>query len=233
MEFQDVMKELELMGTAQNRKIYARHGSKKQMFGVSFANLKKLTKKIKKNHTLALKLWESDNMDAMMLATMVLKPERLSHEEIHLWIKQCDYYPLADSLAKEVIYPHPDSQFFIDEWVNSPEEWEARVAWLLIAIQAKDDLPKDDKYFTTLIPIILEQIHSRKNRTKEAMNYALIAIGIRNENLRQLALKAADTIGKVEIDHGETSCKTPLAREYIEKAVKHYANTKKSQKRNN
>ena len=48
MNFDEVIQTLEEMGTAQNRKIYARHGVGETMFGVSFANLNTLKKQIKK-----------------------------------------------------------------------------------------------------------------------------------------------------------------------------------------
>ena len=47
---------LKSMGTAQNRKIYSRHGAGENIYGVSFANLAKLRKQIKTNHELALEL---------------------------------------------------------------------------------------------------------------------------------------------------------------------------------
>jgi len=53
------------MGTAQNKKVYARYGAGENIFGVSFANLKILTKKIKKDHALAVRLWESGNVNSM------------------------------------------------------------------------------------------------------------------------------------------------------------------------
>ena len=43
-----VLKQLKSLGTEQNRKIYARHGVKNELFGVSFANLGKLKKEIKR-----------------------------------------------------------------------------------------------------------------------------------------------------------------------------------------
>jgi|SRR5829696_7030149 len=51
------------------------------------------------------------------------------------------------------------------------------------------------------------------------MNGALIAIGIRNPALEKKAIAAAERIGKVEVDHGETGCKTPDAVPYIRQAV--------------
>ncbi len=38
------------------------------------------------------------------------------------------------------------------------------------------------------------------------MNSALIAIGIRNEDLERKAIEIAREIGKVHVDHGATSC---------------------------
>ena len=55
----------------------------------------------------------------------------------------------------------------------------------------------------------------------DAMNNALIAIGIRNARLEKLAIAAARRIGKVEVDHGETSCKTNDAEAYIKKTKEH------------
>ena len=50
---EDVLRELELLGTEQTRKIYRRHGVGENQFGVSYANLGKLKKRIKVNHALA------------------------------------------------------------------------------------------------------------------------------------------------------------------------------------
>lgn len=58
----------------------------------------------------------------------------------------------------------------------------------------------------------------KKIEKKEAMNSALIAIGIRNEDLERQTIGIAREIGKVEVDHGATSCKTPDAESYIKKS---------------
>ncbi len=47
MTAEQVLAELESMGTAQNRKVYARHGVTREMYGVSYANQGKLKKKVR------------------------------------------------------------------------------------------------------------------------------------------------------------------------------------------
>ena len=65
---------------------------------------------------------------------------------------------------------------------------------------------------------IESKIHTSKNWVKYSMNNALINIGLRNPGLKRRAVAAAKRIGKVDVDHGETSCKTPDAIPYIKKA---------------
>ena len=52
------------------------------------------------------------------------------------------------------------------------------------------------------------------------MNGFVIAVGTSVVPLAAEAIKTAESIGKVHVDMGETSCKVPLATEKIEKAVK-------------
>jgi 3-methyladenine DNA glycosylase AlkD len=61
MTFKETMAELKKLGTAQNRKVYERHGAGKKMYGVSYAALTAMKKKIKQDHDLAVKLWNTGN----------------------------------------------------------------------------------------------------------------------------------------------------------------------------
>jgi len=64
----EALRALKALGTAQNRKVYARHGVQPPLFGVSYAALGKLRKQIGVDHKLALALWKSGNHDARVLA---------------------------------------------------------------------------------------------------------------------------------------------------------------------
>ena len=59
------------------------------------------------------------------------------------------------------------------------------------------------------------------------MNSALIGIGMRSPAFEKKAIAAAGRIGKVEVDHGETGCKTPAAAAYIRKAAAHQRSKRK------
>src|SRR6185369_3349689 len=77
MSLAETMKALEAAGSAQTRKTYARHGAQEPMFGVSFATLKTLVKRIGVDHELALALWDTKNHDARTLAMKIADPARI------------------------------------------------------------------------------------------------------------------------------------------------------------
>ncbi|OBZ54565.1 DNA alkylation repair protein, partial [Bacillus cereus] len=106
----------------------------------------------------------------------------------------------------------------MEEWTKCDDEWIGRAGWSLLANIAIKNKTLQDDFFSPYLEEIKVNIHNEKNRKKEAMNRALIAIGIRNEDLEQAAIEIAREIGKVHVDHGATSCKIPDAEPYIKKA---------------
>ena len=187
------------------------------MFGVSFAKLKTLTRKIKTDQALAQQLWGSRNHDARILATMTADPNATPAKLLDAWKNDLDSYVIADAFSGFAAKT-PSARTRMEKWTKSPREWVGRAGWLALAHIARDADGLDDEYFQPYLPMIEERIHGAKNRTRDAMNSALIAIGIRGERLEQKAIAAARRIGKIEVDHGETSCKTPDAETYILKA---------------
>lgn len=217
MTLETALAELEALGTTQNRKIYRRHGVAENMYGVSYANLGALKKRIKTNHSLAQQLWATGNHDAQLLATMVADPGRMDAEASEAWARAISDYIVADALAK-LVSAGPDARALTERWAASDDERVARAGLHLLALLAIQDVSLPDSFFTPYLERIEREIHGQKNRIKEAMNNALIAIGTRNEAMEARAIAAAERIGPVEVDHGETNCKTPAAVPYIRKA---------------
>ena len=82
MTLAETMSALEKAGSAQTRKTYARHGAREPMYGVSFATLKTLLKRIGVDHELARALWDTGNLDARNLAVKVVDPARMSPADL-------------------------------------------------------------------------------------------------------------------------------------------------------
>lgn len=212
------MAELESLGTEQNRKVYPRHGIPLPMFGVSFAHIKKLAKRLRPNNALAAELWKTGNLDARILATFVANPLTLSARVLDSWARGCDNYVAADLLSR-VVADAPTLRVRAEAWIESDQEFIGQIGWNAISALAMTANGTPDEYFLKTLRRIEGNIHSAKNRVRHAMNTCVIAVGLRNPVLRKAALETAKRIGKVEVDHGETGCKTPDAVQYIQRAL--------------
>jgi 3-methyladenine DNA glycosylase AlkD len=213
----EVLDELKSMGSEQTCKTYRKHGIQNEMYGVSYANLKALNKKIKRDHQMALNLWESGNHDARVLATMIADPKSADDAMLESWVNDMGNYTITDAVSGYVAKT-PLAREKMEAWVHSDDEWIGTAGWNILGQLAMNDSSLPDSYFESYLDIIQRDIHTRKNRVRYAMNGALIAIGMRNDLLEARAMEVAKAIGMVEVDHGETNCKTPFAPEYIQKA---------------
>ena len=217
MTCDEVMARLEKAGSEQTRKTYARHGVKRPMFGVSYGELEKLRKRIKTDHLLALDLWAAGNHDARVLATMIADPAQCTPAVLCRWIDELDHQLLSGGIAKLASKTGQPRECFLI-WSRSGKDLVATTAWTLVAEMAKGSSELTDEACERLLVDIEMGITGAQNFTRYAMNNALIAIGIRNPHLEKLAIEAAERIGPVEVDHGDTACKTPDAVAYITKA---------------
>jgi 3-methyladenine DNA glycosylase AlkD len=213
----DVMDELRALGTAHTAKTYRRHGATGEVYGVSYADLGKLKKRIKVDHPLALALWQSGNHDARVLATMVADPAQMAEADIDCWVDDADNYGLASAVGTDVAARMPGAAARMERWIDSDDEWRGRAGWRIAAALALNDQSLPDSYFERLLAIGEARIHTSKNRVRDAINDTVIAIGGRNPSLRARAAETARRIGKVEVDHGDTACETPDAAAYIDK----------------
>lgn len=223
MNFEDIYTKLEKCGTEQNKKVYIRHGAKGELFGVSFEHLKSLKKEVTSpegekgiNHSIAQKLWKTKNIDARILACTIAEPTKITRNEANKWIPAINYYVLADYFA-ELIAQTRFGQDIMYLWIQSQNEYIKRVGFAILNYFAQNDQSKSDLFFNAFLQKIKQEIQFAPNRAKEAMNNCLIAIGGRNETLRDSVLEAAESIGPIEINQGETACKTFAIKESLNK----------------
>lgn len=237
MGFAEVMQTLESQGTAQARKTYARHGIGDKTYGTSFAVIRKLAKQIKQDHALALQLWATGYFEPRVVATMIADPAQVTREEADSMVDEMFTHTLTDELVTNLLSKTPFAADLAMAWVDSPKEQVGRAGWDLVGVLAKGGgcaacsplRPSKRSGATETSPTLLDYpallakleatIHQAPNRKREAMNNALIAIGIYIPTLTESAKAAARRIGPVGIDHGDTACKTPDAVAYIEKAL--------------
>ncbi len=216
MTLKEAMAALEKAGTAQARKTYTRHGAAEPMFGVSFGDLKKLLNKIKVDQELAEALWDTGNFDARNLAAKVCDPSNFPPKVLDAWAAT----PIAwlwGGYVGQIAAEGPQGKAKAEKWLRARDDATRSAGWCTVGAMAMIDESVEDSWFADRLADIEKGLKSAGNRHRYVMNNTLIAIGCRNASLRKAATAAAKRLGTIEIDHGDTECKTPDAVERLEK----------------
>lgn len=218
MNLSEVMSYLESKGSEQTRKIYSKHGAPSNFFGVKVADLKPIFKKEKNNHSLALELYATGNSDAQYLAGLMADVSQFTKEDLTKWANEAGWYMISEYAVAWNIAESPFCMEICKEWIDSDNEKLQESAWAAlgchIGVTANEDL--DLAFLKRLLPRIEKEIHSAPNRVRYCMNGFVIALGGGVPELTDLCKEVGDRIGKVEVQMGETSCKVPVVRPYLQ-----------------
>src|SRR4051794_25728038 len=82
MTVDEILAQLESLGDDARRAHHTKAGAPDNQFGVKLGDVRVLARKIKTDHELALNLWGTGNVEAQLLATLIIKPRSLSADEL-------------------------------------------------------------------------------------------------------------------------------------------------------
>jgi 3-methyladenine DNA glycosylase AlkD len=123
MTVKEVIKQLESLGNEKVRAHNTKYGAGDNQFGVKHGDIRVLAKKIKTNHELALALWKTGNIDAQLLAILLIKPKNLSADEMDRMVRSVTFSHVADWLNSYVVKQHPDKESLRQEWMAPRTRW--------------------------------------------------------------------------------------------------------------
>lgn len=215
----DVMKELEKKGSPSIKKIFLNHGGAEPMYGVKIADLKIIQKKVKRDHELAMKLFETGNYDAMYLAGLIADESKMSKKDIQQWAERSTSSGISEYTVAWVAAESDHGWELGMKWIDSPQERIASAGWSTLSgvISMKPDGELDIPGIRKLLQRVQKEIHTAQNRVRYTMNNFVIVVG---GYIKELTKEASDTAkknGKVTVDMGGTACLVPSATDYIKK----------------
>ncbi len=213
MNLKEALTQLEALGNEKMRAQNTKHGAGDNQFGVRRGEVRKLAKKIKINHELALALWETGNIDARFLAILLLKPETLSADEMDRMVRSVTFVEVADWLYSYGIKLHPDKETLRQGWMADDDPMAARAGWQLTAGRVMKSPEGLD------LPALLDRIESDMgNAAPEVqwtMNFALAGIGVHFPDHRDRALAIGETLGIYRDYPVSKGCTSPFASIWI------------------
>lgn len=221
MTVEEILAELAKMGSASTKNVLMKHGAQEPFYGVKVADLKKIQKKVKKNHELALELYDSGVSDAMYLAGLIAEPEKMTKKDLEKWAKGAYWYMLSEYTVAWLASESKYGWELAMKWIDSKDEKNASLGWStfgsIVMITPNEEL--DMNALKQLLKRVKDNLHKSENRVRYTMNGFVIAVGSAVPSLTDDAKKTATSVGEVKVDMGGTACKVPPAVMYIDKVI--------------
>ena len=79
----------------------------KDKYGISMPILRKLSKRIGKNHQLALKLWKHGYHESRILSTLIEEPDKIDEKQLDKWVNDFDTWDIVDQACMNLFINMP------------------------------------------------------------------------------------------------------------------------------
>lgn len=212
------MNRLRSLGEARLRELNLARGAGENQFGVKLGELRTIAKEIKTNPELAIELWRTGNADAMLLATLLMKPAQIESDELDRMVRSVTYPQLADWLSSYVVKRHPEKEALRERWMASSHPMASRAGWSLTAERIEKNPDGLD------LPALLDRLEREMGPAPEVaqwtMNFCLAGIGIHFSEHREHALAIGEKLGVFRDYPTSKGCTSPFAPVWIREMVK-------------
>jgi 3-methyladenine DNA glycosylase AlkD len=218
MTLKDAVAQLKAVGNDTVRARNIKNGAGDNQFGVAMGDIRKVAAKIKTDHALAMQLWETGNIDARLLAILILKPKELSRAQMDRMVREADFPQLADWLNSYIVKEHPEKESLREQWMKDKDPWAARAGWTLTS--ARVSKSPDGLDLTALLDRIESEMAGAPAPSQWTMNSCLANIGIHHPKLRKRALEIGERLGIYRDYPVSKGCTSPFAPIWINELVR-------------
>jgi len=219
----EALAQLEALGNEKVRAQNSKNGAGDNQFGVRLGDIRKLAAKIKTNHALAIALWETGNIDARLLAILLINPKNLSGDELDRMVRSVGFAQVADWLNSYVVKKYPDKETLRQRWMTDDDPWAARAGWSLTS----ERIGKNPEGLDLLA--LLDRIESEMGdaapEAQWTMNFCLAGIGIHFPKYRKRAIAIGETLGIYRDYPVSKGCTSPFAPIWIKEMVSRQGGT--------
>lgn len=204
-----------------DEKVFARnkkHGAGDDQFGVPLGEIRKLAKAIKSDPELATALWETGNMDARLLAILLIDPKNLSASTLDRMVRSGSPAQLADWLNSYIVRNHPDKETLRESWMKDADPWAARAGWSLTSERIGKSPEGLD--LTAMLDRIENEMPNAAPEVQWTMNFCLAGIGIHFPEHRKRAIAMGEALGIFRDYPVSKGCTSPFAPIWINEMVR-------------
>jgi 3-methyladenine DNA glycosylase AlkD len=165
-----------------------------RVLGMRVGTIRALAKPHRKNHALALQLWETGIYEGRFLAVMVDDPAQVTPEQMDHMCRGFDNWATCDTACFDLFDKTPHAFAAVDRWASLEGEFGRRAAFALLASVALHMKKLPDAPFLERLPLIEAAAGDSRNFVKKGVNWALRAVGRRSPALNRASIATAEKL---------------------------------------
>ena len=173
-------------------------------FGIGLTALRKLAKKIGRDHDLARELWKSNIYDVKIMALLIDEPKKITREQAEIQVEQLHggYLAHVFSSCDAALAKTDFTVELAADWVHSDSTIRKSCGYGLVyeLSKSKKKSAPDDAFFMQLIDHIRENFHQEHISVQGSMGGALMGMGKRSAALNAYALELARELGPIHFE---------------------------------
>lgn len=158
-------------------------------YGVSIPLLRQLAGGYAKNHLLAMKLWNKQWRETMILATLLEEPDEVTENQIDFWVKNFPSIEIAEQAAMNLFYKTGFAYRKAFEYCLGKKLLVKIFGLLMIGRLALTDAGAEDEEFDPFFELMPPL--SKDPQLSAVFSRVYIQIGMRNLSLNQTAISHA------------------------------------------
>ncbi|MCB5292107.1 DNA alkylation repair protein [Arthrobacter sp. SO3] len=211
----EVMAELAELEDPRAREVNEKHGDD---HGVNLGKLRALAKRLKTQHELARRLWETDDTAARLLAILICRPKAFERAELDVMLREARTPKVHDWLVNYVVKTNANAEELRLAWFADPDPMVASAGWALTTERVAKKPEGLD--LAGLLDIIETEMKDAPDRLQWAMNHCLAQIGIEHPEHRARAIDIGERLEVLKDYPTPPGCTSPFAPAWINEMVR-------------
>ncbi len=191
--FQDILRKVRPLQNGEVSEAMIKRGMDyKVNLGASIVSLRELASHYKPNHLVALKLWNKQWRETMILATLLDEPDAVTANQMDFWVRSFPNMEIAEQAAMNLFSKTSIAYEKAAEFCLGKKTLIKITGLLMMGRLALTDREAGDEKFETFFELLPPL--AKDPQLSLVFNRVFIQIGMRNANLYQIALMQAQIL---------------------------------------
>ena len=192
-EFQQILKLIKSRKNGDVATSMKEHGIKYKLnWGVSVVELREIARSYEPNHLLALKLWNKQWRETMILATLLDEPDEVTEEQMDFWTKSIENSEMAEQASANLWVRTKFAFTKALEWCRGKKHLVRYTGIHLAGRLAMTDKNAIDEMFEPFFEELLTLAKDAKLHT--VLHRAIIALGSRSKMLYRQTIELSQNM---------------------------------------